>query len=187
MILPAVLCLYYECLLKLKLNYDSLSRNYIHGHWVPFPSPLTTRRATVEVFYHASTRVHGSTVEVQLRPTVSWPVLREEGSVVYSYNCFWALSEQSLWSPSPAELRPYSTVSYEIRTIWRARSSYLYPPGTGWPSYTSKHWVPFSSPLTALKIKVTLRPTVSRPVRLGVRRPSGTRDQFLFLLEIFFR
>jgi hypothetical protein len=26
-----------------------------------------------------------------------------------------------------------------------------------------------------------------RPVRLGVRHPSGTRDQFFFLLEIFFR
>jgi hypothetical protein len=38
----------------------------------------------------------------------------------------------------------------------------------------------------APKVKVTLRPTISRPVRLGVRRPSGTRDQFFFLLEIFF-
>jgi hypothetical protein len=38
-----------------------------------------------------------------------------------------------------------------------------------------------------LKVKVTLRPTVSRPVCLDVRRPSGTRDQFFFLLEIFFR
>jgi hypothetical protein len=37
-----------------------------------------------------------------------------------------------------------------------------------------------------VKVKVTLRPTVSRPVRLGVRRPSGIRDQFFFL-EIFFR
>jgi hypothetical protein len=37
------------------------------------------------------------------------------------------------------------------------------------------------------KVKVTLRPTVMRPVRLGVRRPSGTRDQFFFLLEILFR
>jgi hypothetical protein len=26
------------------------------GHWVPFPSHLTTRRATVEVFFPASTR-----------------------------------------------------------------------------------------------------------------------------------
>jgi hypothetical protein len=38
-----------------------------------------------------------------------------------------------------------------------------------------------------VEVKVTLRPTVNRPVSLGVRRPSGTRDQFYFLLEMFFR
>jgi hypothetical protein len=38
-----------------------------------------------------------------------------------------------------------------------------------------------------VEVEVTLRPTVSRPASLGVRRPSGTRDQFYFLLEIFFR
>jgi hypothetical protein len=30
---------------------------YTPRHWVPFPSPLTTHRATVEVFYPATTRV----------------------------------------------------------------------------------------------------------------------------------
>jgi hypothetical protein len=34
---------------------------------------------------------------------------------------------------------------------------------------------------------VNLRPTVSRPVCPGVRRPSGTCDQIFFLLEISFR
>jgi hypothetical protein len=38
-----------------------------------------------------------------------------------------------------------------------------------------------------IKVKVTLRSTVSRPVRHGARRPSGTRGQFFFLLEILFR
>jgi hypothetical protein len=37
-----------------------------------------------------------------------------------------------------------------------------------------------------VKVKVTLQPTISRPVRLGVRRPSGTHDQSFYLLEIFF-
>jgi hypothetical protein len=45
------------------------------------------------------------------------------------------------------------------------------------PSRTNCHSV--------VKVKVILRPTVSRPVRL--RHPSGTSDQFFFLLEIFFR
>jgi hypothetical protein len=38
-----------------------------------------------------------------------------------------------------------------------------------------------------VRVKVTLRPTVGRPVRLGVKCPSGIRDQFSFLLEIFIR
>jgi hypothetical protein len=38
-----------------------------------------------------------------------------------------------------------------------------------------------------LEVEVNLRPTVSRPVCLGVRRPSGTCDQFFFRLEISFR
>jgi hypothetical protein len=37
------------------------------------------------------------------------------------------------------------------------------------------------------KVEVILRPAVSRPVRLGVRHPSGSRDQFFFLHEICFR
>jgi hypothetical protein len=37
------------------------------------------------------------------------------------------------------------------------------------------------------RCEVNLRPTVSRPVCLGVRHPSGTRDQFFLLLEISFR
>jgi hypothetical protein len=62
-------------------------------------------------------------------------------------NCFSALPEQSLLSRSPAELRPYFTVSSETPPTWRARFPFLYPPGTRWPSYTPGHWVPFLSPL----------------------------------------
>jgi hypothetical protein len=38
-----------------------------------------------------------------------------------------------------------------------------------------------------VEVEVNLRPTISRPFCPGVRRPSGTRDQFFFLLEISFR
>jgi hypothetical protein len=41
--------------------------------------------------------------------------------------------------------------------------------------------------LAEVEVDVNLRPTVSRPVCPGVRRPYGTRDQFFFLLEISFR
>jgi hypothetical protein len=36
------------------------------------------------------------------------------------------------------------------------------------------------------EVEVKLRATVSQSVRLGVRHPSGTSNQFVFLLEIFF-
>jgi hypothetical protein len=32
---------------------------------------------------------------------------------------------------------------FETPPTWRARSPYLYRPGTGWPSYNRRHWVPF--------------------------------------------
>jgi hypothetical protein len=38
-----------------------------------------------------------------------------------------------------------------------------------------------------IEVEVNLLPTVSRPVCPGVRRLSGTWDQFFFLLEISFR
>jgi hypothetical protein len=56
--------------------------------------------------------------------------------------------------PLESELRGNQDHIYFIVPIletpptWRARSPYLYPPGTGWPSYTLGHWVQFLSPLT---------------------------------------
>jgi hypothetical protein len=35
---------------------------------------------------------------------VGHPLRREDESVICSYNCYWALPEQSLWGPSPTEL-----------------------------------------------------------------------------------
>jgi hypothetical protein len=103
-------------------------------------------------------------------------------------------SSQS-WVEVPQNSRPYFTVSFETSPTWRARSPYLYPPGTRWPSYTPRNWVPFLSPLTTRKATLTvswppstrengvelefLRPTVSRPVHLGIGPPFVTLDQIL--------
>jgi hypothetical protein len=47
-------------IIETPLTWRARSRYlYPPGHWVPFPSPLTTRRATVEVFYPAS---HGKKI-----------------------------------------------------------------------------------------------------------------------------
>jgi hypothetical protein len=79
---------------------------------------------------------------------VGHPLWRENWSVICLYNCFWAFPEQSLSGPSHTELTTiFYTVSFETPPTWRARSPYLYPPGRGWPSYTPRHWVPFSPPL----------------------------------------
>jgi hypothetical protein len=47
---------------------------------------------------------------------------------------------------SPAGLMTiFYCLRFQTTPTWRARSPYLYPPGTGWPSYTPRHWVSFSS------------------------------------------
>jgi hypothetical protein len=56
-------------------------------------------------------------------------------------------SAQIFSGPSLAGLITiFYCLRFETPSTWRARSPYLYPPGTGWPSYTPRHWVPFSSP-----------------------------------------
>jgi hypothetical protein len=66
---------------------------------------------------------------------------REDGSVVYNY-C-WSLPAQSFTGPSPAELMTtFYRLRFETPPTWRARSLYLYPPGTGWPGYMPRQGVP---------------------------------------------
>jgi hypothetical protein len=55
------------------------------------------------------------------------------------------------------------------------------------PQEQGSRIIPSGIGFLLVEVEVNLRPTVSRPVCLGVRRPSRTRDQFFFLLEISFR
>jgi hypothetical protein len=57
---------------------------------------------------------------------VGRPLWREDGSVIYSYKCFWALPR-----PKSHNSCPYISVSSETPPTCRARSPYLYPPETG--------------------------------------------------------
>jgi hypothetical protein len=61
---------------------------------------------------------------------------------------------QSLNGPSHSE--PVTMLYCLIwdSPTWRARSPYLYPAGTGWPSYTPGHWVPLTLSPTTRRAKV---------------------------------
>jgi hypothetical protein len=50
---------------------------------------------------------------------------------------------------------------FEDLPTWSATFPYLYHPGIGWPSYTPRHWVPFSSPPTTHRAKVEVLDPVS--------------------------
>jgi hypothetical protein len=64
---------------------------------------------------------------------------------------------QSHWSLTPAGLKTNFIVPIvETPPTWRARSPCLCSSGTGWPRYTSGHWVHFSSPLTTRRAAVEL-------------------------------
>jgi hypothetical protein len=75
---------------------------------------------------------------------VVWrPLWREDGSVIYCTIASRPCQSSHSWVEVQQNSWPYFTVSSETPPTWRARSLYLYPPGTGWPNYTPGHWVPF--------------------------------------------
>jgi hypothetical protein len=76
---------------------------------------------------------------------------REDGSVVY--NCCWSSPAQSFLGPSLAGLMTiFYCLGFETPPTWRARSPYLYPPGTGLPSYTPRHSVLSTNPRYRLSL-----------------------------------
>jgi hypothetical protein len=47
---------------------------------------------------------------------IGCPLLQEDESIIYSYNCFWALPKLSISGPSTAEFSTYFTVSFEAKS-----------------------------------------------------------------------
>jgi hypothetical protein len=121
------------------------------------PSQL---RMTVTNFFRLAVKI-----EVMLRPMVSQPVCFNvqppSGAQDQIFVNIWQLQvswceEPSLTSgracylelllafASPGLMITFYYLSFETSPPWRARSPYLYPPRTGWFSYTPRHWVLFS-------------------------------------------
>jgi hypothetical protein len=81
------------------------------------------------------------------------PLSREDGSVVYYCCCLSPAQPFSI--PSPVGfIATFYCLRFETPHTWRTKSLYLYPQGTGWPSCTLKHWLPFSSPPENLRVMV---------------------------------
>jgi hypothetical protein len=74
--------------------------------------------------------------------------------LVFVYNCCRSSPAQSFSDPSPAGLMTTFYCLIRNSPTWRARFPYFYPSGTGWPCYTSRHWVPLSSPSTFRRVTV---------------------------------
>jgi hypothetical protein len=67
----------------------------------------------------------------------------------------------NLGSEFPRLMTTFYCLRFEIPPTWRAKSPYLYPSGTGWPGYTPRHWVSFSSPPTNRRAMVEVFGTTS--------------------------
>jgi hypothetical protein len=113
------------------------------------PLRLTTRNFIIQL------NTYGYSPYVTCSLTRGWAVV---------YNCCWSSPAQAFSGQSPAGLMTtFYCLRFEIPPTWRTRSPYLYPSETGWPGYTPRHWVPFSSPPT-------------RRATVEVINPASTRD-----------
>jgi hypothetical protein len=91
------------------------------------------------------------------------PLWQEDGYIIW--NCCLSLPTRSLSAVSTTGLMTiFCFHRFESQTTWRVRSHiYVPPPGTRWPIYTLRHWVPLSSPPTTRSAKVEVfEPTSTR-------------------------
>jgi hypothetical protein len=100
---------------------------------------------------------------------VGRPLWREDESVIY--NCCWLSPAQSFSGPSTAGLMTiFYSLRFETTPTWRARSPYLYPPGTEWSTYTPRYWIPFPSPPTIRKATIEVFETaISTKWYIGIQ------------------
>jgi hypothetical protein len=78
----------------------------------------------------------------------------------------------------------FKCLRFETPPTWRTMSPYLYPPGTGWPSYTPKHWVPFTSPPMTRKSTVEIfEPASTQSIRSLLGNDSVNSFQWQRILK----
>jgi hypothetical protein len=97
-------------------------------------------------------------------PYVTSSLTRE---LIFVYNCCWPSPTQSFSGPSSARLMSiFYSLRFETPQNLRARSpyEYLYPPGIRCPSYTPRHWLPFSSPPMTRRTPARIAQKTSLPL-----------------------
>jgi hypothetical protein len=110
---------------------------------------------------------------------VGRPLRREDGSVIY--NCSWSSPAQSFSGPSPAGyMTIFHCLRFETPTTWKVRFPYLYPPRTGWLSYTPRHWIPFPSPPATRSAAVEVSEPASTRAKLQLLRDGGLYSYIKF-------
>jgi hypothetical protein len=113
------------------------------NQFVLVPSPL---RLTARYFFQLNTCRHSPYVTSSL--TSGW-VCRSQLQLV--------LASAFILRSESRRTHDHILLSY-IRDFLNLepRSPYLYPPRTGWPSYSPRHWVPLPSPSTTRRATVNV-------------------------------
>jgi hypothetical protein len=93
-----------------------------------------------------------------------------------------AFASAVIQGPSPAKLITiFYCLRFGTRPTWRARSQYLYPLGTVWPSCTLRHWVHYHILLSQIRDSPNCRARSPYLYPPGIGWPSYTqRNGFPF-------
>jgi hypothetical protein len=76
---------------------------------------------------------------------------REDGSIVC--NCCCSSPAQSIWGPSLTKfMNIFYCLRFETHPTFRFGPRIYISQGTRWPSYTPRHWVPFSSSFNNFRV-----------------------------------